>query len=593
MAGVSQRHEKALLNRKCATMERTLRHLQNMRGGLPGSLQRRVASLGAGHRSGMPELEVDRDWLRSLTIDCGQHAISEEKGQPVVDLLAAFTGIPTVQDTPKEKRKPVMTKAQRLYLEAMRQKARLRLALFVACARWVVVFRKCRRRSNASDMVQDFMKQTGEWCRVKLAIKKFMGALKVIHKASRDYLARTKDLVIKMDMVWVRVEDRELESYWRNYQLHLCAEEQEKAESQVKSSGYLAQKALKQFQAGDKGVIAQGKHQVKGLSHLALFQDIQRRVEDGQINYDWQEFRVPEAERKKVVYRYFMNQMKRSVRTKMAIREMFAIFMKDQRDIAVFLRSLGSETTSSDGIFLGQRSTLASLVKSSKANWRVLSEDTAKLLISLCATELEKGDFDRWHDHPSCNDYFPNPLRAMTLKEMGVNDGRLFAPTAGYTGLEVILDRAEHALKRFEGGPHTPTQSKTGTPRTAGELAASALALLNAGPKDVEDVLGDFTPRVREIEKVNTEVAQLPQPQIGLLQREGTEDASTPAMPPMMATTTAGLEALAVTAEIVDANTASREVHGLVVPRVPQPPPATMRNLGGDDANPVRRRNQE
>jgi hypothetical protein len=262
-----------------------------------------------------------------------------------------------------------------------REKARRCWAIVRA---FVIFFVQCLllvKRRNAALMVQSVMRQLGEWSRVKLTMKLVIKDVRKIQGYCRGFLELKHHRCELIQKDWQRFEDVHLSKFYKMYQELIVAEAHQKAQDQ---------RSRRPSRAGD------------------IF-DTSRSVKAPAIN--WKQFRIPPVYRKQVVGRFYMARLRRHVRAKANVVELFRSALERQRDMVKFLSSFGADTSN-----IGIGSTDEGIVRnaaaapsSSRFLWRPTEEEVLNM-IALAVQDLQCACVLPFRDHASRKDIKGNVM---------------------------------------------------------------------------------------------------------------------------------------------------------------------------------------
>lgn len=265
--------------------------------------------------------------------------------------------------------------------EAIRRRTRTRWKVVRGVVNFLVCFFLQKKRHAAVDKIKLLLAQIGEWSRVKSLAQKTIGNIKVLQRGCRDCLALKRKRCDEMAKVWVRIEDRELSQFFREYAKHLVDESKEMAREAAMSA--TSKKGRPQ------PLIAKSKRE----QHL----DIASVLEQNGVNsdqfvaasLDWRKMRIPPWKRREMIGWYYMRKLKQHVQDRKSMLSAVQTAVRNHKEMKVFLKQFGAEE--GHEVEFGQAAGDVREHSSTKPRfWEVHHDDNIVLeLIARCAHDLK------------------------------------------------------------------------------------------------------------------------------------------------------------------------------------------------------------
>eukprot|EP00930_Biecheleria_cincta_P040627 TRINITY_DN27829_c0_g1_i1.p1 TRINITY_DN27829_c0_g1~~TRINITY_DN27829_c0_g1_i1.p1 ORF type:complete len:864 (+),score=223.10 TRINITY_DN27829_c0_g1_i1:314-2593(+) len=499
-----ERHGNCLAKKEASQMEDILRKLSRMRSELPTGLSIQTETLEAAlehdrlRRETMAMLDPSKageDNWGEIFGDLAEKLASSSDSRPsslsrsLNRLSHAATGgemvICAKTSGPVESGKRNSVTELELHQALLQKRIRVLRASMKAASRWVLLFRRTRKRNEMAEVIKLTMREFGEWARVKLVMKKTVASVRKIQAISKEFLARKKQRCRIIEQEWQRIEDKNLEQFFFKNSQQLIKEQMTQAEENPR--GNLAQNArARQMQKG-------------------FFEGMLNAVKQGELAINWKTFRIPAHLRQKVISGHYMGQLRTRVRTTSDLLKTTKMVLAKHRELVGFLQKLGGSVEDGEGSsFLGQDLPNRSKVV---AYWHV-PEETMLCLIGLAAQILKATDVAPFEGHPANKDLPGNCMYLRPQKDFKA------AAEQGQKQLDQamvqILTRSSlrRTLKKDEApvlpksksmqswqGRQAPKQVSTSL-QSAGSIEEEAKLPVR---QDIEDVFEAFTPRLREI----------------------------------------------------------------------------------------------
>jgi hypothetical protein len=282
------------------------------------------------------------------------------------------------------------------------------------------------------------------------------------------------------------VEENELSRYFKFHALQVAREKQKEVEADLAKRGVANKAAIKAAKRGSDArmstAIVSQKNQEK-LDSLSLYVDIEKGIKDGSFGFGHDHYRIPDTDRRKLLLRYYLLQLKKKAKAKI-----------------IWQKSIGMAVDVQEGIEDRVELDTAAVAQASQPNdnipfWYV-SEALAAAMIGFIADGLARASIEPYRDHPACQDLLDNPFRRAVLE----------IPCRGYwTSWEAgAAERASRfRLKRQGGSDDASNFEKTE------ELTMTTGGIVVPANFGIEDVLQRLTPRLRKITESQTEEYRL------------------------------------------------------------------------------------
>jgi len=262
------------------------------------------------------------------------------------------------------------------YTMALKLRIRRARAIFHATTRWLMVFSGVRRRDRSIHMIKVTMGQLGEWSRLKTAMKKAVRSVRNIQQNCRRFLALKHDRCRQLEKDWDRVEDQNLELFHQRFHKRLVKQKLEKA-----------------------GIGISNKRKGKGNKDKHFMTAAKLQVN----NTEWKAFKIPAAERAKLISAFYMSQLRHKVKTSANVLKTVRIALAKHREMNGFMSFFGGSVAVQESFAEPQQS----------ASWWSISEDTLIYMLGVAAQSLKAREVHPFEDHPSHKDL---PLNILFLK---------------------------------------------------------------------------------------------------------------------------------------------------------------------------------
>jgi len=308
------------------------------------------------------------------------------------------------------------------------------------------------KKTRSMGLVKSFLSHVGEWTRIMAAGKRLLRSVKSLQRHYRAWVRVKKHRCEAINKIWQRVEDEHLVQYFKVFARKIAQEIKHTEEKGLGQARVTAKKGTASL------------HSAKTRT-LSNYSDPEGFVEE-QLN--WKMYRIPAEERKRVIDRYYLKQLKRHVWAHQEFQGVIQSTLRSQSEIHSFLRQLGIDDAQSAG---SGKNTLASGFKS-HAFWQI---SEAKVLELIAVTAQGLIQVEPFHQHPANKD-LPKNTKAKSRAS------RTARAQAEFSGKNVSLGRLSQVSKPLsEDASKAPSRQK------------------KAKASDIDDILRQCTPRLKEI----------------------------------------------------------------------------------------------
>eukprot|EP00930_Biecheleria_cincta_P038854 TRINITY_DN26719_c0_g1_i2.p1 TRINITY_DN26719_c0_g1~~TRINITY_DN26719_c0_g1_i2.p1 ORF type:complete len:941 (+),score=224.22 TRINITY_DN26719_c0_g1_i2:74-2824(+) len=369
------------------------------------------------------------------------------------------------------------------HYEALKARARRHWSVVRALVKWCMLFFTTQKKNESAEMMKVLLKSCGEFLRIREAVRKFIGAVKVLQRHIKAFLVLKRKRCLQIEKEWMRFEEHHL-NVWFRYQAQAIVREQ-KAQA-AEAQGASAARKMR--------------------SKRALLQLMEAGIKEGDDLVAVSGCTIPAKERRAVIQRFHNGKLRKHVYESALSDDVVKEALQAQRDLCAFLRTMGSDA----------RPEVPEHLPQIDAHWYVLDEDTALGLIARCAQAL--AHVSGFQEHPA-NLAIPENRRTIYLEYVVGNDPAAFAAR-----IMRSMDRVAFR-GRFGRPPAMRTEdiideeqqlvginpSKRDIIVAKGLAQEGQVSRSQAGSKDtpagsdVEQVFKNFTPRLREISEVQVQ----------------------------------------------------------------------------------------
>jgi len=430
------------------------------------------------------------------------------------------TGMKSLADLSKGKiqkrhEKEAHAKGKLMALNAMCKTGEPTAADLARHCRWVklrclVVFlgfaARARTKAHKSEIMKVVLKAAGEWARLKGFVHKFRSSMELVQFHARGFIKLKRQRCEAMEKEWKRFEDHHLSTFFFNYAKRMLEEQKAAA----KNSRLPGAKASPQ--------------------QLALEKQLEAGLKDGSLKVEWRKWRIPVETMRVMISRYYMQTLRNRVRTSASLHAVIAGVLAQQKEMAIFLSSFtGGEVVKKVSLIeVGSIEIPEAQEQVTPPAFYAISEDQCLQMIALCAQRLAVAgtpeEIDLYRQHPSLQEVSFNPMYRPALEGLeGVSLSATSGEALSKQDIEKATFRMDRAISKVAGKPtkkgrpdavSTRSESRRmsrplpdvdeedpGSPKTPTIQAFTAAqhALKPKLPTSIEEVMGNFTPRLREI----------------------------------------------------------------------------------------------
>jgi len=290
----------------------------------------------------------------------------------------------------------------------------------------------------------------GEWSRVRVAIKKFNTAVRLLQSKCREFVAFKRRRMEIMEKIWQTAEDRLLSGFFKKHAKNVMKAFKDDIEKEIET--------------------ASAREQV----------NLRKQLNEMNYSFDWRNYRIPPLERKHAVSRYYMTTLRKRVQNEVLTSMRLKALMGTQREIMHYLTEFQPSARTDFKPYL--RSVLEGLDEIGQeesanvysSDWWVLGEDVAIDLIAVTARELIQ--VDPFQGHPANKDLPGNAL---------------FSKASSYARTGNIIDAATRLKRATMHGNGIETKA-----RADAQSTQSAVDRPLATGRDLEDIFNGFTPQL-------------------------------------------------------------------------------------------------
>jgi len=213
---------------------------------------------------------------------------------------------------------------------SVRAGSRKRWAVIKAVTQWLLIWFRFRRLHTSADVCVMVLRQMGEWSRIRSAMKGFVDNVTLLQHWCKRFLQVKRRRCGQCEKEWERVEDFHLSHFFRH-----------KAQAIIQE-----QKELEKSEAG-----AHGKRQYKGLQSgkqkrdkQAFLNLLEQGVEGGEISIDYRAYKIPPEERRSIINRWYMVTLRNHVRSEQTIALTIKEMLAAERELERFVNTFGCRT---------------------------------------------------------------------------------------------------------------------------------------------------------------------------------------------------------------------------------------------------------
>eukprot|EP00927_Polykrikos_kofoidii_P039488 TRINITY_DN33857_c0_g1_i1.p1 TRINITY_DN33857_c0_g1~~TRINITY_DN33857_c0_g1_i1.p1 ORF type:complete len:925 (-),score=174.12 TRINITY_DN33857_c0_g1_i1:38-2812(-) len=496
------RLERVLARKQSGFVDNILRKLGTMSGQTPYTLPYRFVltdsadepMLGLGSRVGTKEAEkpgkgaLARTLVKRATLQ-NRNGKSAAVGPEFQRMVSEMCGSEGQTYMPQQPRAAVLNldtqtctqeelAALKARLKALQQWAHVRAAVKV-----IMLFFRKRRLAQSTEIIKAVLRQLGEWARIKSAMRRMMRSVSRLQQSYRAFLALKRKRCDSMQREWQRVEDHHLAVYFKLYSQKILVERADIMTGAHRKRGTIATQEVKE--------------------HQHIYKQLQETSSQNLL-IDWRQYRIPVRERKIVIGKWYMMQLKKHVRLQQSLINAVMKAVDSERELMRFLRSFGAV----DEIRVAEVS--MPVEHESPPPFYTFTEDTLLKLIALSAQAL--ADVDPFQEHPANKDLPPNTRgpskearNASKVRQAVSTVGNSFKTSAGAEEDALLSDSMLNDsldMTRMDGPGLTLGRLRKRPDQNGNQSREEEVAAVGVSEKakmNIEDVFKQFTPRLREI----------------------------------------------------------------------------------------------
>ncbi|CAE7304598.1 STK33, partial [Symbiodinium sp. CCMP2456] len=222
------------------------------------------------------------------------------------------------KDTPDPVQRMISKKKSQKDLQrsdTQRAISRKRWSIVKALTQWLLLWFRRRRLHTSANICVMVLRQMGEWSRIRSAMKGFVDNVTLLQRWCKRFLTVKRRRCGLCEKEWERFEDFHLSHFFRNKAQAIIQEQKELAATEAMGG--------------------QGKRQYKGIQSGKAKRDkqaflnlLEAGVEGGEISIDFRAYKIPPAERRAIINRWYMVTLRNHVRSEqtiaLTIKEMLA-----------------------------------------------------------------------------------------------------------------------------------------------------------------------------------------------------------------------------------------------------------------------------
>jgi len=392
--------------------------------------------------------------------------------------------------------------------DTQRAISRKRWSIVKALTQWLLLWFRRRRLHTSANICVMVLRQMGEWSRIRSAMKGFVDNVTLLQRWCKRFLTVKRRRCGLCEKEWERFEDFHLSHFFRN-----------KAQAIIQE-----QKDL----AATEAMGGQGKRQYKGLQSGKAKRDkqaflnlLEAGVEGGEISIDFRAYKIPPAERRAIINRWYMVTLRNHVRSEQTIALTIKEMLAAERELERFVSTFGCRTVvqvaptieeevDDRGRKIAKKGQLSDddmwqlrIGAKLKHEWYRVTEEFVIRCIAVAAQAMAQ--MAPFQDHPANRGLTTRPA---AVPYDGEEDKRVFATKVvraaarpcdlgrlGTKSLQVRASKArrldEESITSKPKGHVEPNRRSSVNETVAGKLPTSS--------QDIEDVLKQLTPRLRQI----------------------------------------------------------------------------------------------
>jgi len=496
------RSEKARVHRQCLFAEQVVYKLNMMRSPPP----ERIPHSFDVFEYCAPDTRGDWEFTEFSTIR--KNPVSSDSGSHGELIGEALSGILTTGKTKQGghgnarmgKRRAIGSVAKRATIfktkkgapeSAVSDTVLLRVKHLWRCFRGVVrtltVYYAHMKRIRYAEMLRRFVRQLGEWSRVKGAIKKMIATVITLQRTCKGFLTTKGKRCEMMQREFQKAEDNYLQTYFRLY-AHRALEEHYQKEEDMNS-----------------WVSPTGKRVYTGIhkkrAHKMTHEETNEFVDQ---TFDWKAYRIPGNIRKALINRYYLFELSKHLRSRQALMWTVRHTVEFQKEMLQTMKFFG---VGEDTKHKQWTAPILSGKELQMTEFWHLTEDIVIDLVCMAAESLltsKDPSHARFKEHPANKsdkllddeyDRFcrpPRPLPNETRAALAVGLEHRMVTRQDLVRAEVNL-----AVKRASIASR---EAAAGRRRSISDCSPEPIVtIVEERPVDLDDVCRDFTPRLKEM----------------------------------------------------------------------------------------------
>lgn len=362
---------------------------------------------------------------------------------------------------------------------------------FRGVVRSLTVYFAHMRRIRSAEKLRKFVRQLGEWSRIKTAIRKLVATVNILQRTCKHFLTTKGKRCELMQREFQKAEDIYLQSFFRLY-AHRALEEhyqkEEDANTWVGSSGKH---------------IFRSPH--KKRTHKMTHEESNQFVDQ---TFDWKSYRIPVNVRKSLISRYYLFELSKHLRGREDLLWTVNHTVQFQKDLLKTMEYFGVGENAKHKQW--SYPTLTGKELMMPEFWH-LTEDMVIDLVCMAAESLgtsKDPNHAKFKEHPANKsdklmedeyDKFCRPLRPLpneTRAALAVGLEHRMVTRQDLVKAEVNL-----AVKRASIASAKEVAHAAGRRRSISDLNSpeQSVTIVDETPVDLDDVCRDFTPRLKEM----------------------------------------------------------------------------------------------
>jgi hypothetical protein len=311
--------------------------------------------------------------------------------------------------------------------------ARRRWSLLRGVVNVFMVYLLQLKRTRAIAIVHDVISQFGEATRVRFAMQKMLSDVKKLQRAARNFLGLKHHRLQVITTEWKEREHAHLIKFYRYY-AELVVEEAKAQANKARHRTFARKDVANQQDLYDMIQHETGldSHRTAGSHSLA----------DNTI--DWKPYRIPAAERRSRISKYYMVQLRRHVRSKANMEGVVKKELAEELDMVKFLASFGADVSHHlREIEFQSESKKQADAAAHAIRWWHPSEQTILNLIALAARDLLLANILPFRDHPSRKHLKENAMYCGNDDALRVLEQHMFCPRGDIQAMMPVIQEVD------------------------------------------------------------------------------------------------------------------------------------------------------